>query len=1608
MKKRYFANFFNFSKKTMQVLALLSLVFTNIVFPLSKVSAAIDESILDLAPEIVESSVDTTSNVPVQTPTWSISEQDSTYTTVESVVLNQTYVFPLNEQVTVKFTELPQNSGKLSIREIKLSQEQKATINSYFDYAYDVTSDMVDGTFKYELTLPKPDNTANVSDVQVAYSESLELLSANELTAVNSTLNDKTFVEELDHFTVFVVVNPNPAGNGNQSDDNCATATITGSVICYDTIQGAVDAAVAGDTINIAEGDFVEQLRIGKSLTINGAGMSLTNIVSPNQLVNVQGLQSVVSIENGATVNINNLTVKGEYPGTVSYLIAGIWVNQNATLNLLNSSVENFPGETNTLLAKRGAAIFIGYTALGQVGHADIRDSNISGYSKAGIIVDNVGSTATIANNWIVGVGSNTVSKQNGIQISRGASAVISRNIIQDNVYSPTPEGSGIYLYGNDLGNVVLTNNIVHSNSINLSITGNIGATSGEGFALGFTATGNTFFNPVWMQAFIDSYWFPIAQKFDVTNNWWFNNDGPYPRSLISANYSFDPFCYDSDCTETGSGVVPVVNAGPDQSVATQPIDQDATASDDGSGIATYQWSMVSGPVGGTITFGSPTSEDTSIQASAEGTYVLRLTVTDNIGLSSYDEAIYTIDAEAPVLYLPADITAEATSPSGAFVDYTVSGLDYKNDPVVVNCTPVSGSQFAIDTTLVTCTATDDLGNISTGSFSVTVEDTTAPLLDLPADLVVEATSPLGSIVNYNAYAFDAIDGDVNVDCLPVSGSQFALGESIVNCTAEDSRENLATGSFKITVQDTTAPSIPDTLQFITRPDGVILSCGAFTNLSDISSDWADSTDSVSGVDSYEYRLDYPDVNGVYQVLNASTIDSIYPGSLNQGQGQYTFSVRSIDGAGNTSAWSSGCSINFDNVAPIISASYSETSSMSNHLNLDFDVVDEFSPVDSISYEFLGTSLSGNVSDIYSGILGFNSSVSARENVDVSTLATGNYDVKVCATDSLGNVSTASMSTVPTNSTSPCYQFNVYVDNQAPEVDPLLQPSDITLYEGQNVVPEVVVGAIDDSIVTEMHITLTMPDLSTYSDSVLGDLTSHPTWSMNSILSGYGIYDADTSVVNEGLYTVEYYFNDNHGNTSQVYSFTVTLENVPPQVVLNSDQTIDEGQIASFTGSFADPSCLKSSEVQYCINRGEIPDDSMWSVDINYGDGTSEALASTDFPGDISIPSHEYATAGVYDVVLKVCESSEWLGEGQCGVSSVKVTVNNVAPVVTVSATKSVMIVTESVTFTADVTGGNSPVILMWVCTNGTTAGNVSSLVLSNLSVGTTSCTAHATDVDGDVDSKTVSVNVFDVLSVDAVATPTSILTTGSSSLTSTLIGGIASFTYTWSCSNGITSNASSAIFTSGSSGTYTCNLVVTDSQFHSASDSVSIVVNLPAPSNNTSTNTGSTANGNGTVEGSSTTNEEEVKGASTTSCDVNSFIKGHLYIDKNGNNSFDQEGEGYQDVEIQLVTIDEKGEVSVVSFTKTTSDGSWEFKVCAGTHKVRVKMEDLRSGVKLTSDNLFEVKVENPNSTANLDISLMKELSFFEMYWWILLLVVLAVVGGGYYTIQKERNSSK
>ena len=81
------------------------------------------------------------------------------------------------------------------------------------------------------------------------------------------------------------------------------------------------------------------------------------------------------------------------------------------------------------------------------------------------------------------------------------------------------------------------------------------------------------------------------------------------------------------------------------------------------------------------------------------------------------------------------------------------------------------------------------------------VSDTTPPTLSMPAGLVVDASTPAGTVVSYAVSATDNVDPSPTVVCTPVSGSTFPIGTTTVNCTASDAAGNVANGSFTVKVR---------------------------------------------------------------------------------------------------------------------------------------------------------------------------------------------------------------------------------------------------------------------------------------------------------------------------------------------------------------------------------------------------------------------------------------------------------------------------------------------------------------------------------------------------------------------------------------------------------------------------------------------------------------------------------------------------------------------------------------------------------------------------------------------------------------------------------------
>ncbi|CUR59907.1 exported hypothetical protein [metagenome] len=225
---------------------------------------------------------------------------------------------------------------------------------------------------------------------------------------------------------------------------------------------------------------------------------------------------------------------------------------------------------------------------------------------------------------------------------------------------------------------------------------------------------------------------------------------------------------------------------------------------------------------GATVTYADVSAEDdvdgelsaTCTQASGTvfplGTTTVTCSAEDAAGNRGDSSFTVTVsDTTAPAVTAPDNIAKEATSAAGASAAFTATASDAVDGSVDTICDPASGATFALGSTTVTCTATDAAGNRGSDTFTVTVRDTTAPVVTVPADTTAEATGPNGAQVVYgDVSATDIVDGSLNPSCSKASDTVFGLGTTTVTCTAIDAANNKGTSSFTVTVVDTTAPDV--------------------------------------------------------------------------------------------------------------------------------------------------------------------------------------------------------------------------------------------------------------------------------------------------------------------------------------------------------------------------------------------------------------------------------------------------------------------------------------------------------------------------------------------------------------------------------------------------------------------------------------------------------------------------------------------------------------------------------------------------------------------------------------------------------------------------------
>ncbi len=157
-------------------------------------------------------------------------------------------------------------------------------------------------------------------------------------------------------------------------------------------------------------------------------------------------------------------------------------------------------------------------------------------------------------------------------------------------------------------------------------------------------------------------------------------------------------------------------------------------------------------------------------------------------------------DDTPPRLTIPGDKVAEATGLLTQ-IDIGTASADDESRVSITNDAPES---YPLGTTIVTWTAVDASGNTATAVQRITIIDTTQPVLNIPADITVEASGEKTEIDIGAAEAQDIFPVTVSND----APGAFCIGTTLVTWSATDINGNRTVRIQRITVTDTNLPLI--------------------------------------------------------------------------------------------------------------------------------------------------------------------------------------------------------------------------------------------------------------------------------------------------------------------------------------------------------------------------------------------------------------------------------------------------------------------------------------------------------------------------------------------------------------------------------------------------------------------------------------------------------------------------------------------------------------------------------------------------------------------------------------------------------------------------------
>lgn len=451
--------------------------------------------------------------------------------------------------------------------------------------------------------------------------------------------------------------------------------------------------------------------------------------------------------------------------------------------------------------------------------------------------------------------------------------------------------------------------------------------------------------------------------------------------------------------------VPPVSNAGSDQSITlpTNSIIINGSGTDSDGTIASYSWTKQSGPA---ATLANANTVSLTASALIQGSYVFRLTITDNQGATHFDEMTLTVlpaainqspnvNAGTDVsLTLPTNSTtlqATASDPDGSIASYQWQKISGPSFTGTGNTTAnFALSDLLAGTYLFRITVTDNLGATASDDVNVMVfAANQPPVVTAPADQTI--TLPT-STVNLTASATDA-DGTVSSYLWTyISGPASPTLSGITTASLTASGLIQGTYTFRITVTDNDAATAFDEVNVVVQSatnQSPIANAGANksitlpTNTTNFSGTGVDPDGTIA---SYAWTQ----ISGTTATLtnaNTSTLTVQVPSD-----GVYVFRLTVTDNIGATGSSNVTLTVNpaAVNQPPVVNAGTNQTLTLPvNSTNLTGSASDPDGSVASYSW----TKMSGPTATITNATF---------STASISNLIEGVYVFRLTVTDNLG------------------------------------------------------------------------------------------------------------------------------------------------------------------------------------------------------------------------------------------------------------------------------------------------------------------------------------------------------------------------------------------------------------------------------------------------------------------------------------------------------------------------------------------------------------------------------------------------------------------------------